>query len=64
MRGGHRCQGRREPLLADVADSKREREEQTPDVISFLIYDRNGKRVAYGTGPVAKGEVTVAPTSE
>jgi hypothetical protein len=46
------------------ADNKREREEQTPDVISFLIYDRNGKRVAYGTGPVAKGDVTVAATSE
>ena len=46
------------------ADNKREREEQTPDVISFLVYDRNGKRVAYGTGPVARGDVTVAPTSE
>jgi len=47
-----------------LADNKREREEQTPDVISFLVYDRNGKRVAYGTGPVARGDVTIAPTSE
>jgi len=46
------------------ADNKREREEHTADVISFLIYDRNGKRVAYGTGPVAKGDVTITPTSE
>lgn len=47
-----------------LADNKREGEEQTPDVISFLVYDRNGKRVAYGTGPVAKGDVTIASTSE
>jgi hypothetical protein len=46
------------------ADNKQVREEQTPDVISFLVYDRNGKRVAYGTGPVAKGDVAVAPTAE
>lgn len=47
-----------------MADNKRVREEQTPDVISFLIYDRNGKRVAYGTGPVAKGDVVVTPNGE
>lgn len=47
-----------------LADNKRENEEQTPDVISFLIYDRNGKRVAYGTGPVSRGDVTIASTSE
>ena len=46
------------------ADNKQAREEQTPDVISFLVYDRNGKRVAYGTGPVVKGDVGVAPTAE
>jgi len=47
-----------------LADNKRENDERTPDVISFLIYDRNGKRVAYGTGPVAKGDVVIAPTAE
>jgi len=36
-----------------LADNNREGEEQTPDVISFLVYDRNGKRIAHGTGPVA-----------
>ena len=35
----------------------------TPDVISFLVFDRGGNRVAYGTGPVVKGDITVAPTS-
>lgn len=46
-----------------MADNKREGEDETADVISFLIYDRSGKRVAYGTGPV-KGDVTVGPTGE
>lgn len=45
-------------------DNKRQGEDQTADVISFLIYDRNGKRVAYGTGPVIEGDVFVTPTSE
>jgi hypothetical protein len=47
-----------------LADNKREDQPQTPDVISFLVYDRAGKRVAYGTGPVSKGDVTVAGTGE
>ena len=34
----------------------------TPDVIGFLIMDGNGKRVAYGTGPIVKGDIVVAPT--
>jgi hypothetical protein len=47
-----------------LADNKSAREQQTPDVISFLVYDRNGKRLAYGTGPVLKGDVTITPTSD
>ena len=47
-----------------LVDNKRTRVPQTPDVISFLIYDRAGKRVAYGTGPVAKGDVVVTPSVE
>lgn len=47
-----------------MADNQRDREQGTPDIISFLIFDRNGKRVAYGTGPVAKGDVAIQPTSE
>jgi hypothetical protein len=34
----------------------------TLDVISFLIFNKNGQRVAYGTGPVVHGHITVAPT--
>lgn len=36
--------------------------EFTPDVISFLVFDKNGTRIAYGTGPVIKGYVSVAPS--
>ena len=35
----------------------------TPDVIGFLVIDKTGKRVAYGTGPVKSGTVVIAPTS-
>lgn len=47
-----------------LTDNKRGNEKETPDVISFLIYDRNGKRVAYGTGPVLRGDVVVRPSSD
>ncbi len=36
---------------------------QTPDIISFLVFDKTGKRVAYGTGPVVKGNIDVSPTT-
>jgi hypothetical protein len=46
-----------------LADNKRANDPKgTPDVIGFLVFDSSGKRVAYGTGPVLKGDVTVAPT--
>lgn len=47
-------------LLAENRPSGRE---GTPDIVSFLIFDRKGARVAYGTGPVAQGNVTIGPTS-
>ncbi|MEE8282526.1 MAG: hypothetical protein V3R47_03295 [candidate division NC10 bacterium] len=31
----------------------------TPDVIGFLVLNEAGNRVAYGTGPVAQGDITV-----
>ena len=47
-------------LIADnkTADSK----EGTPDIVSFLVFDGTGHRVAYGTGPVVKGDIKVAST--
>jgi len=47
-----------------LADNKRAGATGTPDVVSFVIYDRNGKRAAYGSGPVAQGDVAVTPNGE
>jgi hypothetical protein len=35
----------------------------TPDIVSFLIFDGTGKRMAYGTGPVVDGDLDVTDTS-
>lgn len=49
-------------MMADNKKGDRKlKDADTPDVISLLVYDRNGKRVAYGTGPVARGDVQVQP---
>jgi len=44
------------------ADNKVATAPQTADVVSFLVFDGNGKRIAYGTGPVVEGDIKVAPT--
>jgi hypothetical protein len=46
-----------------IAANKRQDGQGTPDVISFLVVDKEGKRVAYGAGPVASGTINVAATS-
>ena len=33
----------------------------TPDVAGFAIHDRNGVRIAYGTGPLKSGDFKVMP---
>jgi hypothetical protein len=45
-----------------VANNKKPNEQGTPDVVGFMIYDHNGNRVSYGTGPVESGDIEVAPT--
>lgn len=35
---------------------------KTPDIVSFLVLNEAGKRVAYGTGPVIEGDIKIAPT--
>lgn len=45
-----------------IADNKKADEKRTHDVVSFLILDGQGNRMAYGTGPVLKGDFEVAPT--
>ena len=34
----------------------------TQDVVGFLVIDKTGKRLTYGTGPLVLGNITVAPT--
>jgi hypothetical protein len=45
-----------------IANNKRDENEQggTPDIVSFIIFDRAGKRIAYGTGPVESGNFDVS----
>ncbi len=45
-----------------IANNRRPGAQGTPDVVSFLVFDGTGKRVAYGTGPVADGDLEVAAT--
>ena len=47
-----------------IADNKRADQKGTADVVSFLVLNGVGRRVAYGTGPVVKGDIIVAPTSK
>lgn len=45
-----------------IANNKsRSARKGTPDVVGFVIHDRNGVRIAYGTGPVKEGDFEVAP---
>lgn len=46
-----------------VSNNRRLNDQGTPDVISFIVYDRSGKRVAYGSGPATEGDITVAPST-
>jgi len=46
-----------------LADNKKANLPGTPDVVSFLVFNSLGQRVAYGTGPVVEGDIQVAPTS-
>ena len=44
-----------------VADNRQGTDQGTPDVVGFAIHDRTGARIAYGTGPMRSGNITVAP---
>ena len=33
-----------------------------PDIVSFLVLDKAGHRLAYGTGPLNQGTIVVSPT--
>lgn len=44
-----------------IANNKAAQQSGTPDIVGFAIHDRNGSRIAYGTGPVKSGDIEVAP---
>jgi hypothetical protein len=44
-----------------IANNKKPNVPGTQDVVGFVIYDRKGDRVAYGTGPL-DGDIVVDPT--
>jgi hypothetical protein len=46
-----------------IANNRPNVEKGTPDIVSFLVFDGAGQRVAYGTGPVVKGDIHVTPTA-
>ena len=44
-----------------IANNKGSDAQGTPDIVGFAIVDRNGNRLAYGTGPVQLGDLEVTP---
>jgi hypothetical protein len=46
-----------------IADNKQANQKGTPDIVGFLVFDGTGRRVAYGTGPVEQGDITVGSSS-
>jgi hypothetical protein len=50
-------------MVVDNSDPQDPQTGRTPDIVSFLVFNANGRRIAYGTGPVVQGNVTITPTS-
>lgn len=48
---------------AMIADNKPAAGQGTPDIVSFLVFNGSGQRVAYGTGPILQGDIDVQDTS-
>jgi hypothetical protein len=44
-----------------IANNKTPSQQGTADVVGFVVYDRSGNRVAYGTGPL-QGDMEVSPS--
>jgi hypothetical protein len=50
--------------LMVAKNSLKENSKESPGVIGFLIYDRSGLRIAYGTGPMRTGIIAVDASGE
>jgi hypothetical protein len=44
-----------------IANNKLANANGTPDVVGFVIHDNLGSRIAYGTGPLKSGDITIDP---
>jgi len=42
-----------------LVDNKQKDSKETQDIVGFAIHDNKGNRIAYGTGPVRKGDIVV-----
>jgi hypothetical protein len=42
-------------MLADNGSDRA----KAPDLVAFLVSDRSGKRLAYGTGPIQQGDISI-----
>jgi hypothetical protein len=42
-----------------IADNLANDQRETPAIVGFVIIDRTGSRIAYGTGPVKQGRLVV-----
>jgi hypothetical protein len=46
-----------------ISDNKKVNDKGgTPDIVGFVVHDRNGSLIAYGTGPVISGDIVVIPS--
>jgi hypothetical protein len=49
-------------MIADNGQTSAAGVPATPEVVSFLVFNGLGQRVAYGSGPVVSGHIAIAPT--
>jgi hypothetical protein len=45
-----------------IANNKERNQKGTPDIVGFVIHDRDGNRISYGTGPL-DGDIEVEPNN-
>jgi hypothetical protein len=50
-------------MMADDCKSINNPYGTTLDVLGFLVFDKFGNTLAYGTGPVIAGKIDIGPTT-
>ena len=49
-------------MATDNKDPQQTATGKTPDIVSFMVFGKLGRRIAYGTGPVVEGDLVVQPS--